>query len=204
MRTPKVRELGEALRSLFSRPYTVRYPYEPVVPPEAFRGKPKFVEEECIGCGACAQVCPARAIDVVNVVEGGVGHRTLTIHHDHCIFCGQCHRYCTTEKGVILTNEFETGTYDRSQAVATVEKELVVCQGCGEVIATVDQLRWVAERLGPKAFGNMGLTLLLSKDLGLILPVTREPGRPLDRGDNVSILCPRCRREVILYEQWGP
>jgi len=204
MRTPKVRELGEALRSLFNRPYTVRYPYEPVVPPEAFRGKPKFVEEECIGCGACAQVCPARAIDVVNVVEGGVGHRTLTIHHDHCIFCGQCHRYCTTEKGVILTNEFETGTYDRSQAVATVEKELVVCQGCGEVIATVDQLRWVAERLGPKAFGNMGLTLLLSKDLGLILPVTREPGRPLDRGDNVSILCPRCRREVILYEQWGP
>jgi len=204
MRTPKVRELGEALRSLFSRPYTVRYPYEPVVPPEAFRGKPKFVEEECIGCGACAQVCPARAIDVVNVVEGGVGRRTLTIHHDHCIFCGQCHRFCTTEKGVILTNEFETGTYDRRQAVATVEKELVICQDCGEVIATVDQLRWVAQRLGPKAFGNMGLTLLLSEDLGLVSPAVRDPRRPHDRGDNVSILCPRCRREVILYEQWGP
>ena len=204
MRTPKVRELGEALRSLFSRPYTVRYPYEPVVPPEAFRGKPKFVEEECIGCGACAQVCPARAIDVVNVVEGGVGRRTLTIHHDHCIFCGQCHRFCTTEKGVILTNEFETGTYDRRQAIATVEKELVICQECGEVIATVDQLRWVAQKLGPKAFGNMGLTLLLSEDLGLVSPAARDPRRALDRGDNVSILCPRCRREVILYEQWGP
>jgi hydrogenase-4 component H len=204
MRTPKVRELGEALRSLFSRPYTVRYPYEPVVPPEAFRGKPKFVEEECIGCGACAQVCPARAIDVVNVVEGGVGRRTLTIRHDHCIFCGQCHRFCTTEKGVILTNEFETGTYDRRQAIATVEKELVICQECGEVIATVDQLRWVAQKLGPKAFGNMGLTLLLSEDLGLVSPAVRDPRRPHDRGDNVSILCPRCRREVILYEQWGP
>jgi len=204
MRTPKVRELGEALRSLFSRPYTVRYPYEPVVPPEAFRGKPKFVEEECIGCGACAQVCPARAIDVVDVVEVGVGRRTLTIHHDHCIFCGQCHRFCTTEKGVILTNEFETGTYDRRQAIATVEKELVICQDCGEVIATRDQLRWVAQKLGPKAFGNMGLTLLLSEDLGLVSPAVRDPQRPHDRGDNVSILCPRCRREVILYEQWGP
>jgi hydrogenase-4 component H len=204
MRTPKVRELGEALRSLFSRPYTVRYPYEPVVPPEAFRGKPKFVEEECIGCGACAQVCPARAIDVVDVVEEGVGRRTLTIHHDHCIFCGQCHRFCTTEKGVILTNEFETGTYDRRQAIATVEKELVICQDCGEVIATRDQLRWVAQKLGPKAFGNMGLTLLLSEDLGLVSPAVRDPQRPHDRGDNVSILCPRCRREVILYEQWGP
>lgn len=204
MRTPKVRELGEALRSLFSRPYTVRYPYEPVVPPEAFRGKPKFVEAECIGCGACAQVCPARAIEAVNEVKDGVGRRTLTIHHDHCIFCGQCHRYCTTQEGVVLTNEFETGTYDRTQAVSIVEKDLVICQECGEVIATVDQLRWVARRLGPKAFGNMGLTVLMSEDLGLVAPVRRDPARPLDRGDSVSLLCPRCRREVILYEQWGP
>lgn len=204
MRTPKVRELGEALRSLFSRPYTVRYPYEPVVAPEAFRGKPKFIDEECIGCGACAQVCPARAIQVVDVVQDGVGQRTLTIRHDHCIFCGQCHRFCTTQEGVILTNEYETGTYDRTQAVAVVQKDLVICQDCGEVIAPVDQLRWVAQRLGAKAFGNMGLALLLSADLGLASPVVRDPERPLDRGDNVSLLCPRCRREVILYEQWGP
>jgi hydrogenase-4 component H len=204
MRTPKVRELGEALRSLFSKPYTVRYPYEPVVAPEAFRGKPKFVEAECIGCGACAQVCPARAIEVVNVVEGSGGRRTLTVHHDHCIFCGQCHRYCTTKEGIVLTNEYETGTYDRSLAISSVEKELVVCQECGEIIATVAQLRWVAERLGPKAFGSMGLALLMSQDLGLVGDVSRDPKRPLERGDNVSLLCPRCKREVILYEQWGP
>lgn len=204
MRTPKVRELGEAVRSLFSRPYTVRYPYEPVVPPEAFRGKPKYVEEECIGCGACAQVCPARAIEVVNVVEGGEGHRKLTIHHDHCIFCGQCQRYCTTQKGVVLTNEFETGTYDRSQAIATVEKDLVICKECGEIVATVDQIRWVARKLGPKAFANMGMALLLSQDLGLVTPAERDPKRALDRGDRVSFLCPRCKRELILYEHWGP
>ncbi len=204
MRTPKVRELGEALRSLFSKPYTVRYPYEPVIAPEAFRGKPKFIDEECIGCGACAQVCPARAIDVRDVVEGRSGVRTMTVHHDHCVFCGQCHRYCTTEEGIILTNEYETGTYDRNLAISSVDKELVVCQECGEVIATVDHLRWVARKLGAKAFGNMGLALLLSKDLGLVAPLTRDPERPLDRGDNISLLCPRCKREVILYEQWGP
>ena len=204
MRTPKVRELGEALRSLFSRPYTIRFPYEPSVPPEAFRGKPKFVEAECIGCGACAQVCPANAIEVVDQVEDGKGRRVITIHHDHCIFCGQCHRYCTTSEGVVLTNEFDTGTYDRTLAVSTVEKELVICQECGAVIATVDQIRWVAQRLGPKAFGNMGLALMLSQDLGMVAESMRDPARALERGDNVSFLCPRCRREVILYEQWGP
>jgi len=204
MRTPKVRELGEALRSLFSRPYTIRYPYEPVVAPEAFRGRPKFIEAECIGCGACAQVCPARAIDVVDTVEDGKGVRRLTIHHGHCIFCGQCHRYCTTQEGVILTNEYETGTYDLNLAVATVEKELVICKECGEVITTADQLRWVADKLGTKAFGNMGLALLISQNLGLAGPAERDPERQHDRGDNVSILCPRCKREVILYEQWGP
>jgi len=204
MRTPKVREVKEALRSLFSRPYTIRYPYEPVVPPERFRGKAKFFEDECIGCGACAQVCPARAIDVENVVSDGTGRRKLTVHQDHCIFCGQCQRYCTTSEGIKLTNDFETGTYDRTQSISTVEKELVICRECGEVIATVDQIRWVAEKLGPKAFGNMGLALMLSRDLGLASDVSRAPGRAMERGDNVSILCPRCRREVILYEQWGP
>jgi len=204
MRTPKVREVGEALRSLFSRPYTIRYPYEPVVPPERFRGKPKFFEDECIGCGACAQVCPAQAIDVQNVVSDGTGRRKLTVHQDHCIYCGQCQRYCTTSEGIKLTNDFETGTYDRTQSISTVEKELVICRECGEVIATVDQIRWVAEKLGPKAFGNMGLALMLSQDLGLASDVSRAPGRAMERGDRVSILCPRCRREVILYEQWGP
>lgn len=204
MRRPKVRELGEAIRSLFGKPYTVRYPYEPVIAPEAFRGRPKFVEEECIGCGACARVCPARAIDICDVVEDGNGVRTMTVHHGRCVFCGQCHRYCTTQEGIVLTNEYETGTYDLGLAISNVEKELLICQECGEIIATVDHVRWVAQKLGAKAFGNMGLALLLSKDLGLIPPVTRDPERPLDRGDNVSLLCPRCKREVILYEQWGP
>ncbi|MBN1856527.1 MAG: 4Fe-4S dicluster domain-containing protein [Dehalococcoidia bacterium] len=203
MRTPKVREVREALRSLFSKPYTIGYPFQPSVPPERFRGKPKF-NDECIGCGACAQVCPARAIEVVDEVKDGKGTRTVTIHHDHCIFCGQCHRYCTVETGVVLTNDFETGTYDRTTATAVAEKELIICQECGGIVGTVDQVRWVADKLGTKAFGNMGLALMLSEDLGLVSKSTRDASRGLDRGDSVSVLCPKCRREVILYEQWGP
>ncbi|MEA3253953.1 MAG: 4Fe-4S binding protein, partial [Chloroflexota bacterium] len=157
MRTPKLRELKEALTSLFSKPYTVKFPYGPSIPPEEFRGKPKFVEEECIGCGACAQVCPGRAIDVTDVVSGNTGKRKLTVHYDHCIFCGQCQRYCTTEKGIVLTNDYDTPTYDRTQAVSEVEKNLVICEHCGAVVGTEDHIRWVARKLGTKAYAHLGL-----------------------------------------------
>jgi len=204
MRKPKVRELKEAVTSLFSRPYTIKYPHEPSIPPETFRGKPEYVEEDCIGCGACAQVCPARAIEVTEEVNGSSAKRKLTVHHDHCIFCGQCHRYCTTEKGIILTNEYDTATYDRTEATTSVEKDLVICEHCGAVIGTVDHIRWVAQKLGTKAYGNMGLALMLYKDLDLVPEAPPRPDIPLDRADHVRFLCPKCRRELILFEQWGP
>jgi len=205
MRTPKLRELKEAVTSLFSPAYTIKYPYAPSIPPETFRGRPKYIEEECIGCGACAQVCPARAIEVTEEVSGSSGKRKLTVHHDRCIFCGQCHRYCTTSKGIILTNEYDTATYDRSEAITEVEKDLVICEYCGAVVGTVDHIRWVAQKLGTKAYGNMGLALMLYKDLELV-PETapRPPELPVSRADHVRFLCPKCRREIILFEQWGP
>ncbi len=205
MRKPKLRELKEALSSLFSKPYTIKYPYEPSIPPKAFRGKPRYVEEECIGCGACAQVCPANAIEVTELVSGSSGKRKLTVHHDHCIFCGQCQRYCTTEKGIILTNEYDTATYDRTDATTEVEKDLLICEHCGVVIGTVEQIRWVAQKLGPKAYANLGMALILHRDLDLLgKTAPLSPNAPIDRTDHIRFLCPKCRRELILYEQWGP
>ena len=204
MRRPKLRELREAATSLFSRPYTIKYPYEPSIPPETFRGRPKYIEEECIGCGACAQVCPAKAIEVREEVTGFSGRRKLTVHHDHCIFCGQCHRYCTTGEGIILTNEYDLATYDRSQAIAEVEKDLVICEHCSAVIGTADHIRWVALRLGTKAYANLGFALTLSKNLDLIPDTAPRPSIPLSRDARARFLCPKCRREIILLEQWGP
>jgi len=42
MRTPKLRELREAVRALIHGPYTARFPAEPTPLPEAFRGCPRF------------------------------------------------------------------------------------------------------------------------------------------------------------------
>ena len=62
MRYPKLREIREALVSLFSPAYTTRFPKEPHVPFENFRGKPVVDDANCVGCETCANVCPSHAI----------------------------------------------------------------------------------------------------------------------------------------------
>ncbi|MEW6556768.1 MAG: 4Fe-4S binding protein, partial [Elusimicrobiota bacterium] len=66
MRYPKLRELKEAIKALIKGPYTTKFPFEPHTPFPRFRGKPVPDEKNCIGCGACAEVCPTRAIEVID------------------------------------------------------------------------------------------------------------------------------------------
>jgi len=96
MRYPKLRELKEAVKALVKGPYTTKFPYEPHTPYPKFRGKPIPDEKECVGCGACKEVCPSSAIEI----KDNEHVRELIWHYDFCIFCGQCEANCTTKKGV--------------------------------------------------------------------------------------------------------
>ncbi|MFH1864723.1 MAG: 4Fe-4S dicluster domain-containing protein [Candidatus Eisenbacteria bacterium] len=198
MRKPKLRELKEAVTSLVSPPYTSAFPFAPAETFEAFRGQPEFHEEDCIGCGACAEVCPARTIDVLD--EGDT--RTLVHHYDNCIYCGQCEANCTTEKGIILSGKFDLAVFDREQAVTTVEKELARCEHCGDVITTVDQLKWIARKTGSLSVANPTLLVALHKDLGVTTDPSSHDGKAVGRGDSYRMMCPACRREVYLTEDW--
>ena len=194
MRKPKIRELGEALRALFGGPYTSRFPKEIPEVPEGFRGKPEY-QDECIGCGACAQVCPPGAIEQIDDTEKRI--RTLVIHLDRCIFCGQCVRNCTIENGIIQTKQWDLATFDKSTLIEKVERKLVLCEVCGAVISTVDHIRWTAERLGALAYANPTLLLHSLSERGLV-EKTAPPARKEDltRPDRIRITCPRCRRET--------
>jgi len=204
MKKPKLRELGEAIKAVVRGPATIKFPAEPYEAPPAFRGKPQYFEDDCIGCKACAEVCPSQCIAVDDDVGAVPPVRRLTIHTDACIFCGQCELNCTTEKGVKLTTEYNLACFDRSACRETVEKELVLCEVCGAVIGCRDHLLWVAERLGAKRYANPTLILLADGELGLVSgEARRDPDRPLDRSDTMRVLCSACRRTTVLRETWG-
>ena len=209
MKYPKLRELKEAFTAIIKGPYTTKFPKVPSPAAPAFRGKPEFDEEECVVCGACANVCPAKAIEIIETKkESGefppTGSRKMVLHYDVCIFCGQCEANCLTEKGVHLTQKYDLATLDRKECMVTVEDELVFCEYCGESITTKKHLQWLVERLGPQAFSNPNLFLASHEEIKLLEErIPRKKGAPLGRSDHLRILCPRCRKQLTLKEEWG-
>ena len=199
MKLPKLRELWEAIKAVILGPYTSKFPYEQPVIPDGFRGKPRFYQDDCVGCLACEEVCPARAIDHVDDMNSRL--RTLTHHQDACIYCQQCEKACITEKGIKLTKEYDISTYDRTTAVTTSQKELTICERCGKIVAPLDHLKFLAKKVGHLLYANPTLLLARHDELKLL-----EDDRPLNsphkRGDHLKMVCPHCRADIILKEQW--
>lgn len=198
---PKIREIQEALVSLFTKPYTSRFPFEEYKAPEEFRGWPKYHEEFCLGCGSCAQVCPPQAITMTDDKEAGT--RKLIINYGSCIHCGQCQEHCITEKGVQLSNDYSSATMDLKapENFNTVEKELLLCEMCGDVVACADHLKWIRERLGAKAYAHPNLYLSLQKELIGDLPPSKPKSR-IRREDQVKLVCPTCRYKIVVEDEF--
>ena len=192
------RILRTALKSLFGRPYTTAFPATDFVPDERFRGRPRFNAQACMGCGACAQVCPSKCIDLTDDRTAEPPRRRLVQHFDACIGCGQCERYCPTEAGIRLTNEYNNLGFSAADFEECCEKELLLCEQCGEVLAPTDQIRWLVARLGPLAFSNPSLLLMSHRDLGLVSDTVRIEADDTVRGERLRIHCPKCRRRTAL------
>ena len=200
MKLPKARELVEAIKALITGPYTSKFPYKPHVPYSSFRGQPKYDPDKCVGCLACEQVCPVEAIGHQDVTQGGEPKRVMFHYTDTCIFCGTCELACIADnQGIKLSNDWELSFFDRkAESFETIEKELQLCEMCGEVIACKDHLRWIVERIGELAFSSPTLYYSKLRELGVVDENIVSALRDSGRSDRFKILCARCRRETTL------
>ena len=123
----------EALKASVNPPFTVNYPFEPSPPPETFRGKPEFDDEQCVGCGICIERCPSEAIEVEDLGK----ERKLTVRYDVCIYCANCNYKCMPLEGIKPTHNPSVVFKDKSHAIFSITKPTVVvsidedlCIGC--------------------------------------------------------------------------
>ena len=101
------RRLGDmvfvVLGSLFKKPATIKYPYEPFRMPDRFRGPPTFESDLCNGCKLCVRDCPSQAITITKV---GDKRFDQTVHLGRCVYCGQCAETCP-RRVITISSEFE-------------------------------------------------------------------------------------------------
>lgn len=199
MKYPKLRELKEAVISLFTPAYTSKFPAEPHIPFENFRGKPVVDNDNCVGCETCANVCPPHAITFSDDKERGI--RTIERDYGKCIFCGLCQEHCITLKGVILSDKiFDMAVFDREKNIEYQEKELLICENCGAVITTREHIHFMHRKLGPKAFSSILNLNMLNQKLGLAEghDLDVEIRDELKRKDMFNVICPNCLRQVLV------
>jgi hypothetical protein len=75
-----------------------------------------------------------------------------------------------------------------------------LCEHCGGIIGCLDQLKFLAKKIGHLLYTNPTLILARHSELKVLLNQAADSPHP--RSGHLKILCPNCRREMILKEQW--
>ncbi len=124
---------------------TTRYPYQPSPAPPEYRGPPVFLEDRCVGCGACMYACPAQAISVRYEESDDI----VVLEHSvaRCIFCMFCADTCP-HGAIVKTNIYELATDNPRDLIQRVEHRPAHCADCGEAYSTLRAVSRAAEGAG--------------------------------------------------------
>ena len=120
---PLALTLKQTLKSTIHKPTTVLYPWEKLVLPDVYRGRPGLRFDKCIGCGVCMRICPNRCIDMMEVddlpkdgVETPAKVKRPRVNVGRCMMCGYCAEYCPTD-AMIVTPEYELASFTRGALI---------------------------------------------------------------------------------------
>jgi len=164
----KVNVIKEAAK-YFVKPATVLFPAVQPYFPKKFRGPPRYDPETCIGCTACAQICPS---DAITVTEKN-GKRILEVWYGKCTFCARCEEVCPTDS-IKLMEIYGTPSSNKFDFMSKVEHDMVNCSICGNYFETTKHIEWVIKKVKVKMGETVSLTEL----------------------KNYLSMCPECRHKV--------
>jgi F420-non-reducing hydrogenase iron-sulfur subunit len=117
-------------------------------------GHPVYDLDKCIGCGACAQMCPSSNIEMVDAD----GQRRISFFHTTCTTCRTCEEICPVE-AIEVVREFDIHSFLSRERFAASELPLQTCRGCGESYSTEKQLAHLlgSEELSDKELEHLDL-----------------------------------------------
>lgn len=76
------------MSSLFKKPATTKFPFQPIIYHEGVRGHIENEIDKCVFCGVCQKKCPTDAI----TVKRAEGYWSL--ERRNCITCNSCTDAC--------------------------------------------------------------------------------------------------------------
>jgi len=102
---------------------TIKYPDEPAVLPELFRGYPELRPEKCPpDCSLCADACPHGAIS---------GNGGLSLDTGKCLFCPECTQACP-HGAIAFTNDPRLAANKRGELIVTAGEERKLARALDE------------------------------------------------------------------------
>ncbi|MBT9175637.1 MAG: NADH-quinone oxidoreductase subunit I [candidate division WS2 bacterium] len=121
-------KLKEALICIKAGVVTSPFPLgeEPNPPGELFRGKVEVDVEKCIGCGGCANACPA---GVIRIKDDG-DKRIIEYDLYNCVYCGRCAEVCP-ENAILNSKEYQISTNKKEDLFIHNEINMGTCERCG-------------------------------------------------------------------------
>lgn len=130
-----IQGLGLTLRHLFEPPVTLQYPEERWRPAVGYRAIPVLVRDpetgelKCVGCNACARVCPPQVIHIeVSRKKDPTAKKKLNIDEfsvdmTRCMQCNLCVEACPFD-AITMSNRYELADYE-AEGLVFDKEELV-------------------------------------------------------------------------------